>query len=50
MKIALGSEVMPDDDAPAAAGSSGGADAAPKAEAVEAEVVGDGTDPWGKKQ
>lgn len=51
MKIAIGSDVMPEDGPAAAAASNASASAGGgKVEAVEAEVVtGDGNDPWGKK-
>ncbi|KAI8472066.1 MAG: heat shock protein 90C [Monoraphidium minutum] len=60
MKIAIGSDVMPEDGpagaaqpAPKAPAAAAPAPAEPKAEPVEAEVIagdgGDGTDPWGKK-
>ena len=47
MKIALGGDVMPDGGGASSGGAGGGGGVT---EAVEAEVISDGSDPWGKKK
>lgn len=46
MKIALGSDIMPEDGP---AGGDASSSSSGQAQAVEAEVVTDPNDPWGKK-